>query len=630
MSLMSFEKTKNILLGLLLVLILCVLFMQVAHHEFVDWDDVLYLVDNPFLQKGLNAETLTWALTADLTFDSEHSIYWSPVPWIAMLIEAHFIGLDPGRHHLINLAWHILNTLLVFTILVGMTARSWPSFFVALLFSIHPLQVETVCWITARKDLLAHFFGLLCLLFYCGSYARLRRFRLALILCFYILSLLSKPVYLLLPLLLVALDFWPIGRKELSTFRLRAWMHALREKTPFILVACGYVLLVMNSAAHHFGIKDRSLYEIFAQSVLGYLWFIKALLVPVNLMVPIREFWNAIPGFHVLAALLVSGLLFLLAWRQREKRPFLFAGLIWFSSGILIMLPLSIPQNRFMYMPCLGLIWGVVWTVAGIKEQKPVLFRILCIAGAVYFAGLFMLSWTQTGYWKDSVSFFSRAVQLNPENPYARRILGSALVRIGKTQQGIGQIEKALELKPDYARAMVRLGDVYLRIGEKEKASEYYGKAGEVGGGEISFSIGSELAKNGYYADAHKYFARAVQAQPLNVEAQNNLANSLIYLGRRGEAAAVYLKVLEISPCYAKAHNNLANLFSEEGRLRAARTHYEQALVCEPDFALAYYNFGNLHLRSGRNAEAVKYYRKAHELDPDHPGARRKLKELSD
>ena len=542
-------------LCLALAAITFAVFGQTLHHEFVDFDDNQYVYENPVVTGGLTLKGIVWEFTH---FDSAN---WHPLTWLSHMLDCQLYGLNPGGHHLTNVLLHTVTVILLFLVLRQMTGALWRSAFVAAVFAIHPLRVESVAWVAKRKDVLSGLFFMLTL----GAYVRYARKvwswgNYGLVLLLFTLGLMCKPMLVTLPLVLLVLDYWPLERiydlrlaidesKDLKSGpQIKApsaplvlpdgrisyivYRKLLLEKVPFFLLAaagCGATLLAQNKAMFSFSALPLSL--CLANALGTCLIYLGQMVWPAGLSVFYPLSTHVIPWLElVMAGALLAVFLAVALW-QRHKQPWLLAGWLWY---LVMLLPvLGVIQvgsqahaDRYTYLPQIGIYMAVTWLLAewGAKWQvRPAAMG--CVAAGI--TGVLMIcAWNQTAYWKNSEILWSHALTCNPRNEVAHFNLGGALFKMGRTDEAIDQFQQALESEPGRADPHVNLGVALLQKGKVDEAIGHFQKALDLDANcaEARYGLGNTFSREGRMAEAIDQFQKALQIKPAYPEALNNLA----------------------------------------------------------------------------------------------------------
>jgi len=560
-------------------------FGQTLRHGFVNFDDGLYVYENPVVQKGLTWGGFRWALTYGQIG------HWHPLTWLSHMLDCQWYGLQAGGHHLTNILLHAAAAILLFLVLRRMTGFLWRSAFVAAVFAIHPLRVESVAWVAERKDVLSAFFFMLTL----GAYVRYVRrppsmIRYgAVVLCF-ALGLLSKNMLVTMPFVLLLLDYWPLNR--LASFTPQVLLQRVAEKIPlFVLTAgsCVATALVPEKLTAADKLPFGLRLENAVVSCVTYLW---QMIHPSGLACVYPNPTNYLPFWQVAGAL---GLLLAIsgaAWAFRRTHPWLVVGWLWYLGMMIpvigmVQISYYAHADRYTYLPQIGLYLMLTWTAAdlcaGWRHRRVLLGGL----STVILVALIFCAHTQTLYWRNSEVLWAHTLACTSDNYIAHYNLGDALIKKRRMDEAIAHFQTALQIKPDYAEAHDNLGNALFQKGRVDEAITHY--------------------------------QTALQIRPDNAKAHNNLAIALFQTGRVNEAITHYQTALQIKPDYAEAHNNLGNALFQKGRVDEAITHYQTALQIKPDYVEAHNNLAwvlatvsQASLRNG--GKAVKLAERANQL----------------
>jgi tetratricopeptide (TPR) repeat protein len=642
-------------------------YAPVRHHEFVNFDDPQYVSENPHVASGLNGPALSWALT---TGDASN---WHPLTWLSHQLDVELFGLDPGRHHLTSVAIHLVNTLLLFGLLHGMTGALFRSAFVAALFAVHPLHVQSVAWIAERKDVLSALLFLLTLRAYLAYVRRPGRSRYAAVVVLFALGLTAKPMLVTLPFVLLLLDFWPLGRVESSS----TWRRLIVEKLPLVGLAAASSLVTV--AVQRRAVQSLDLLPLsrrFATAALAYAWYAAKVAWPTRLAV-LYPYPEAVLAWQVLGAAAVLGAVSLLALRASPRHSYLTVGWFWYIGTLLPVLGLvqvgSQPwADRYTYIPAIGLFIVVAWGAADLAAGWRHRDLLLAAAASIVLFGCVLVARRQVGYWRNSVVLWERALDVTAGNYRAEHNLADALARQRRIEEAVTHYAAALLIKPDFAEAHNNLGLALAEQGKVSEAMTHYADALRAlpDYQEAHNNLAVALARAGRNAEALRHFTEAVRIDPSVAVAHNNLGVALAREGRFEEAVPEFAEALHLKPGYpeartnlAAAHNGLGHAADEQGKAAEAIGHYLEALRLQPDLADAHaslahtlagqgkvddairesleavrlrpdeaelhYDAAVLLVRAGRNAEAVPHLQTVLALDPTHAGARRALDGLT-
>ena len=628
---------KTIWVALGLAALALAVFSRTLTFQFVGLDDDSYILRNDWIHAGLTPAGLGWAFT---TFREAN---WHPLTWVSHMIDCSLFGLNPSGHHLSSVVLHAANVVVLFLALRALTTEFWPSAGVAAFFAVHPLRAESVAWVSERKDVLSALFFLLALL----AYARYVRgpsvARLALVGGCFLAGLLAKPMVVSLPIILLLLDIWPLGRARS--------MRLLWEKAPLAVLAglssCMTVWAQAGSgAAANFSeipLADR------LQNALGTLGaYVLSLAWPTGL----AAFYphpSLIPGgASALTAAAWKGAavvvaLAVLAWIVRKRRPYIGVGWLWY---LIMLLPvLGIFQvgmqaraDRYTYLPTIGILMAVVWGARDLLTAKP---RLRPAAVVLSVAGLLALAcagYAQAGIWRDTATLYEHTLAVTDGNFVAHNNLGLYYFEGGEraadrgdtrgaqaqVQSAREQLEEAVRIRPDYALARSNLAIVLERQGDWAGAEREYRAAIRISPrlSAAHCNLGNLLFERGDLAGASASFRDALRIDPADLEARKALGQALAQHGEPDAAILELRQALARAPRDAQLLNSLGILYARRGDPKAASAHFESALLADPNSAEAHNNLGLILAGGGRATEAEAHYRSALELRPDYFDAR--------
>jgi tetratricopeptide (TPR) repeat protein len=568
---------------------------NVRHFDFVNYDDPGQVNENDRARQGLSAESVKWALT------SGEAGNWFPVTRLSYLIDVQLFGVDAGMLHLTNLALHACNTLLLFAFLRRATGARWRSALVAGLFALHPLNVQSVAWITERKGLLSACFGFAVLLAYVHYVRRPAVRRYLLVVTAFCLALMAKGVVVALPLALLLLDVWPLRRIPLDA---KPKAAVLWEKAPLLVLSfastlVGYLLQRRVGALASSDFLPLALR--FGNAVVSYVVYILQIFRPTRLAV-FYPYDMALPVWQVGAAAVVLLAVTFMALRWLRRRPWFAVGWFWYLGMLVPMIGLvqvGAPSHadRYTYLPAVGLWIMLAWSAAEVVERWPrarAAVAGLAVAGC---AACLWLSWIQAQYWENSIALFRHALQVTSRNWLAYNNLGSALRSQGQTDEAIADFQRALALRSGYVGALTNLGEAY--------------------------------NAQGRFDEAARYSAAAVSLDPASADAHVNLGGALGALGRPGEAEAQFRQALQLRAADPKAHNDLGIALASQGKVSEALAEFAAAVRLKPEYANAQFNLGAALANSGRLQEALQHLSEALRLQPNDQAARRSLELVS-
>ncbi|MHB8834563.1 MAG: tetratricopeptide repeat protein [Candidatus Methylomirabilia bacterium] len=533
-----------------LVLLTIAAFQPVLGNGFVDYDDPDYVTKNPWVISGLTTAGAAWALTAT------EADNWHPVTWLAHMLDATLFGLNPAGHHATSVLWHAATAVLLFLVLARLTGHTWRSLAVAAIFAVHPLRVESVAWAAEKKDLLGGFFWVLTLGAYLGFCRRPGAGRYALVLLLFVLGLAAKPMLVTLPLILLLIDWWPLGRLAAGPGRVPGpgWASAARlvlEKLPLLLLAAGASVITFQIQRNTGAVKEYELIPFVPRllnAALSTVRYLGMTLWPTNLS-PIYPHpgpnLSLVAAFFAIGALLV---LTLVAARRREEQPWLFFGWVWYLISLspvvgIVQVGWQAMADRYTYLPLIGPVLALTWTAAG-SVALPRRRYLAYVIGALLIP-LVIVTRHQTTFWHDNVRFFTRAVSTTENNTFAEFYLAEALRQEHHPEEAERHLLTALRINPFLP--------------------------------ELYNEMGLVARERGDIAAAVRWFERAVELAPQEGSVHLHLAEALERRGDPARALEEYLAAAAIDPANAQAHINAALLLSRFGREAEAIEQMRQA-----------------------------------------------------
>jgi len=601
----------TLLIGLLLAAVTLTLYWPVQHFEFVNFDDGLYVTGNRHVQGGLSMEGLTWAFT------SFHAGNWHPLTWISHMADFEAYQLNAGGHHWTNVLIHTVSTVLLFLVLSSMTGVLWCSALVAALFAIHPLHVESVAWVSERKDVLSGFFWILTMGAY-THYAKnpsLRRYLLVLV--SFGMGLLSKPMLVTLPFVLLLLDYWPLKRLAGTRTAFDPWVYAggtagragllrlIVEKVPLFIVAaaaCIVTLIAQREVGALWTLEKMPFEQRIANAFVAYMEYIRKMLWPADLSV-LYPHAGMPPAWKTgLAVTLIVSLSYV-AVRKAREMPFLLVGWLWYLGTLvpvigIIQVGSQSMADRYTYLPLVGLFLAAAWGAKSLVEKRPLLKPVVIACVIVALAGLPIPSRVHVETWKNSVTLFEQALRMTEVNPLAHHNIGAYYLERNECQKAVPHFLMALEAKKDYPYALSNLGVCTSRGNDPERAL--------------------------------RLFDKAIRIEPRFTKARIDRAIYLMRLGRLEEAGMDFLEILKMKPDHEAAHTNLGLIFVQQGKLGDAEAHLREALRVNPRNAEALNNLGLVRMKQGQADEAVASFLKARDFAPGNPVIEANLKTASD
>lgn len=632
-----------------------VAYLPTFWNGFVTFDDDTYVYNNVQVKHGLNMTSVGWAFTTRLNGS------WHPLTWISTLLDCQLFGMRAGGHHLSSLLIHAVTTVLVFRLFLQMTGSTGRCAFVAALFGLHPLHVESVAWISERKDVLCAFFWMLSLLMYVrytegqvqslpsqnanggSSSPRVSVSKFYLLsLFFFACGLMSKPMIVTLPLLLLLLDWWPLRRihPEIvrpgeSKVRLEPRYASLfAEKIPFIGLAaiCGVITLSGQRAlGAMMSAEDAPLYARALNAILSYGSYLQQSIWPAGLAV-YYPYPKGIPLWRVVASILYLLLLSTLALMSVRRKPALTFGWLWFGLTLLPVIGLiqvggQAHADRYMYVPLIGLSVMLAWWFgdffAGWRYGKTSNFFLV---GAVIISCM-VLTVRQVTFWQDSESLYRRAIAVTQNNAVVENNLGDVLIAQGQFDEALVHCREAARLAPLFSMPAFNIGDALAGKGLLEEAITQYEVSLQrfPGDADIYERFGRILSLKGRTDKALTQFEKALNLNPNHPQAHCNLAIALVKLQRFDEAIMHFREAARLMPDYITPHNNLGALLGRKGRLAEAIDEFRIVLTLKPLDPVAHCNLADALASEGKFDEASSEYQAALNLAPRDPVAHRNL-----
>ncbi len=611
-------KLNRLHISMLLVIVVLAVYWPVRGYDFVNVNDFEYVTRNAHVINGLSWANVTWA------FKSQVAGNWHPLTLLSHMLDCQWYGVNAGAHHFTSVLLHMANTVLLFWVLLRITGKKeepnsnlWPCALVAALFALHPLRVESVVWISERKDVLCAFFFLLTI----GAYVRyVEKSKVGwytLSLLFFAFGLMSKPMLVTLPCVLLLLDYWPLGRTGM--------VKLLLEKIPFFLltvVLSVVTFLVQKSVGAVGALEKLPVTARLANAMVSYARYLSKTVWSDSLsaLYPIPDGWAAwqVGG----AVILFVGLSLLAIWSVR-RRKYLFVGWFWFAGMLvpvigLIQVGQQAMADRYTYLPSIGLFMAVVW---GLDEFFSFWGKrfLLVILGVILTVGCIATTAVQVRYWRDTQTLIQRTVDVTGKNPRANALLGTTLANLGKPEEAVVYLERAVQDKPDFAEAHGDLAMVLAKLGKIDEAKKSYETALRLKSSLplAHYGLANILSREGQLDEAISHYDEAVRLKTNFAEAHASLA-ALYYKQGKNEAAALgYTTALKYKPSLSTAHMGLATLLNEQGKPDLAFDHYVQVLRANPNIADAHYQLSVILNVRHDSAGAIEHLERVVKLSPD-------------
>jgi tetratricopeptide (TPR) repeat protein len=666
------KKKQILLVYLFLAAATLIAFWQVHHFDFNNFDDDTYVTRNSHIQDGVTLQAIRWAFTTG------YANFWHPMTWLSHMLDVQLFGLSPGGHHLTNLLFHIANTLLLFFVFHRMTKALWKSAFIAALFALHPLHVESVAWVAERKDVLSAFFWMLTMGAYLFYVERPGMQRYLAVMVFFVLGMMAKPMLVTLPLVMLLLDYWPLrrfeekksapdtrvevkapavaGKRKGKSEKGRAVRGAvkaaepsakteqrgerkydwalirflLREKIPFFVLTVPssiVAFIVQQEGGAVSTIEGLPLGVRLANAFVTYILYIGKMIWPSNLAVfyPHPGLW---PLWQVGGAVLLLLVVTLLVIRGAKRFPYLPVGWLWYVGTLvpvigLVQVGSQARADRYTYIPLIGLFlivaWGVPELLRGWRYRKAA----LGLSAALSLSCLSVVTWIQVGYWQNNFTLFEHTLKVTDRNVIAYNNRGNDHLSLGNYRQAIEDYNKAIEFNPKSPEAYNNRAAAYQNLRNYKQAIEDYSKAIELNPkyAEAYNNRGGAYGILGNYRQAIEDCTKAIELNPKYAEAYNNRGNAHGGLGQYRQAIEDYTKAIELNPGLAEAYNNRGSAYGILGNYKQAIEDCSKAIELNPKHAGAYNSRGNAYGSLGNYKQAIEDFSKAIEFNPKYAAA---------
>jgi len=621
----AWRSRETIVICALLAILVFLVFGRTLHYEFINYDDDGYVYQNAEVLKGLTPGGVAQAFT------HKDGGLWTPLVAVSHMLDFQLHGLNAGGHHLTNVLLHLASTILLFLILRAMTGAPWRSAFVAALFAIHPLHVESVAWIAERKDVLSGLFFMLTL----GAYLRYVQrpgspWRYLTVIILFAMGLMCKPMLVTLPFVLLLVDYWPLkrlfqpspdGGKTAGWFSVNR--RAVLEKIPLLALSAWLCVSIMTGRGET-GYNDIVPVPFRTRMCEAPVWcvmYVGQMIRPAGLAVIYTHDEESLrwwPAALVLLGVVTAGVFLL-----RRKHPYLLMGWLW-NLGMLVPVCGIVQISRharadhYNYLPQIGLYAGLTWLAVDLTAQWQHRRVALGSAAGAVLCGLLVAACTQVAWWRDSITLWTHTLECTEDNSIAHNNLGMALSQQGRRDEAMGEFREALRIDPVYVKAHNNLGNAFFQSGQAEEAATQFREALQTNPeyAEAHNGLGTVLSQQGHMEEAMTEFREALRIKPDYAEACNGFGVAFFRLGRTEEAVAQFREALRIKPAYATAHNGLGVALFQLGRADEAIAEYREAVRINPSYAEAGYNLGNVLSQQGREQEAMGYLQEALNLQP--------------
>ncbi|MGK2963652.1 MAG: tetratricopeptide repeat protein [Gemmatimonadaceae bacterium] len=620
-------NSRTLIVALGLIAACVAVFASVRHHDFVYYDDPKYITENPIVQAGLTSRGLAWALTTGTDAN------WFPLTWVSHMLDVQLYGLNAGGHHVTNLILHIASTLLLFAVLLWMTGALGRSAFVAGLFALHPLHVESVAWVAERKDVLSTLFWMLTLGAYVWYTRQPRVNRYLLVLALFAAGLMSKPMLVTLPFVLFLLDHWPLDRKSMPFAKL------VREKVPLLAIALAssiVTFIVQRKGGAVGGLDAYPLVLRIGNALVSYVTYMGRMLWPARLTA-FYPYPETLSGGKVLGAVVILAGISFFAIRSARRRPYLIVGWLWFLGSLVPVIGLVQVGNqamadRYTYVPLIGLFIIIAWGAHDLLARWSVQRIALPIVGTLALAVCAIVARAQVQHWANSSALWTHALRVTDENYVAHNNLGLAFMGQGRIDEAVIQYNEALRIRPNYTIARTNLGAALSKQGKTADAISNYAEVlkQKPNMAETHTNLGAALASQGRIDEAIAAYNEALRLRPGYPEAHANLGLALASQGKVNEAIAQYVEALKVKPDFVEVHNNLGYALASLGHFDEAISHYGEAIRLKPDFELARINLAMTLANQKKTDEALTAFMEVLRINPTNDVARSWIDQLAE
>ncbi|HEY4743051.1 MAG TPA: tetratricopeptide repeat protein [Desulfuromonadaceae bacterium] len=629
------DRRHLVIAGIALVVITLAVYIRAGHFQFINFDDNLYVTKNPHVAGGFTTNNIVWAFT---TFDYS---YWHPITWLSHMADVQLFGMKAGGHHLTNVVIHTLSSLLVLITLFRMTGALWQSSFIAALFALHPMHVESVAWVAERKDVLCALFWFLTIIAYAEFTKRRKPALYVLSLFSFILGLMSKPMIVTLPLVMLLMDFWPLNRFQgmddhpnLSQRLRRRLPPLIIEKIPFF--ACSLLSgIVTIYGQYRFGaMSDLTVFPLrlrMENALVAYIRYIIKTIWPLDLAVfypfpPSLPLWQVITSLAALLSISVAAL------RVARQRPYVPVGWFWFLITLVPVIGLTQVGNqsmadRFSYIPGTGLFMIVAWGFSDMTKGLRRRERILTVLASAVIVASAALTWRQIGYWRDSVTLYRHSLQVTSGNNLIYGNLGAALVENGEMDAAIQAMREAIRINPLFVDGHHNLGIALAEKGELDAAIREYQVALGISPNDarLHYNLGIALAGKGDLASAIRELQVALRISPNDWKAYYNLGRVLVRIGDLDAAIRQFKEAVRLSPYDLNSYLNLGIALAEKGDVASAIQAYREALRVSPTSKDAHNNLGVALTGKGDLEGAISEFQAILRLAPNDVDAHSNL-----
>ncbi|MCP4682583.1 MAG: tetratricopeptide repeat protein [Desulfobacterales bacterium] len=623
-------KKHGILSLIFLLIITGVVYLKIINYSFILYDDDEYVTNNAIVKKGISLEGFKWA------FQTFHADNWHPITWLSHMLDVEFFSMNSGAHHLTNLFFHLLSTALLFFILLKTTGAFFRSIFVSALFALHPMHVESVAWVSERKDVLSAFFFFITIFLYCSYVKKTSKLFYLASLVFFILGLMSKPMLVTLPFVLLIFDIWPLKRTSFSDLVSNKGLvlTLILEKLPFFFFsALSSAVTIMAQEKALVGTATYPFYQRVLNACISYLTYIYKAFVPTNLSV-IYEI-NKLPAWWwALISFIILTLISIFAIKLSQRHSFFKVGWAFFLGTLipvigLVQVGFQTMNDRYTYIPFVGIFiivsWGLYNIIVKISTRKIYVIFILLVISIL----TFITNW-QIKTWKNTETVFLNAIAVTPNNYIAHINLGRDFLLKGRLEEAKKHFLTAVKFNAGSLEAFHNLASVYERQGNFKKAEESYKVALGIDekAEKIYNNLGNTYAARKRFKEALEQYKKALIINPKYVLPMNNIGNIFLSLGNVDEAIKFFNFAIKEQPTYANPYVNLGNALLKKNMVNEAIGNYSHALKLDPNDPQAHYNLALAFKKIKKDNYTIKHLKIALSLDPNYIKAKVLLEKI--
>lgn len=615
------QPSRQVWVWAALVVLIFAVYGQVAHFGYTNYDDPDYVIDNPHVASGITLDSLKWAMT------SGYKSNWLPLTWISYMLELRIFGRNSGLQHLTNVLLHALSSILLFVVLLRMTGAFWRTAFVAGVFALHPLRVESVAWIAERKDVLSTLFWMLTMWCYFRYVQRPGIARYLSTIITFVLGLMAKPMLVTVPFSLLLLDVWPLQRIN----RKNVWSR-IAEKSPMLALSVAVSVInyfIQQQAGSVMSLNTVPFSLRLENALVSYAMYLWKMVWPIGLA-PIYPIPMSIVLWQPIVAGIVLGAISVVVFWQGWVHPYLAVGWLWYLGTLVPVLGLVLVgsqarADRYTYVPTIGILILVVWGISDLARDRLHAPTLLGIGAVAALSACVVMSAIQVSYWRDSIRLFRHTIAVSENNSLAYNNLGVALFRRGDIDESMECFKKAMSI-PHY----FDLEDPYINMGaallSKDRPSEalpYLSQAIEYmpQSAKAHTNLGVALDDLDQTSEALNEFRKAIQIEPENAEAQAAIGVTLAKVGAGDEALAHVREALRVRPAFAGFYFDLGQIYGFLQRPADSEQAFQESIQLDPSKPQAYFNLGLALGLQGKLREASIALRTAIRLKPNYPTA---------